>query len=263
MKIFVMTDLEGATGVAGTWEDFNPGGREHDSARRFLTGDVNAAVEGAIEAGVDEIVVLDGHGAAFSIIFEDLNPKAQLIRGRRRLELEGLDATFNLMFAVGAHSMAGTPNGILTHTLSSTGIDNIWLNGRPIGEIGLWATIGGHFDVPLGLVVGDLAVVEEARSLLGDIETVAVKVATSRFAARCLHPSVTRELIFKAAKKAVLRAGDFAPYKPETPMELKVEFHNSETAERISQRGGVKRLDGRTVSCRGDNILELMSTLLG
>lgn len=138
----------------------------------------------------------------------------------------------------------------------------MWLNGRPIGEIGLWATIGGHFDVPLGLVVGDLAAVEEAKSLLGVIKTVAVKVATSRFAARCLHPSVTRELIFKAAEETVLRAKDFAPYRPEVPMELKVEFHNSETAERISQRKGVKRLDGRTVSRRGSNILELMSTLL-
>lgn len=120
MKIFIMTDLEGATGVAGTWEDFNPGGREHQSARKFLTSDVNAAIEGAVEAGAEEIVVLDGHGAAFSIILEDLNPKAQLIRGRRRLELEGLDETFDLMFAVGAHSMAGTPNAIPYHTPGST-----------------------------------------------------------------------------------------------------------------------------------------------
>ena len=29
MKIFIMTDLEGATGVAGNWSDF-PGGREHE-----------------------------------------------------------------------------------------------------------------------------------------------------------------------------------------------------------------------------------------
>jgi D-amino peptidase len=67
MKVFVMTDLEGATGVAGDWADFNPGGREHDPARRMLTGDVNAAIQGAYEGGADEVVVLDGHGAAFSI----------------------------------------------------------------------------------------------------------------------------------------------------------------------------------------------------
>jgi len=262
MKLFIMTDLEGATGVCGGWDDFNPGGKEHESARRFLTGDVNAAVEGAIEGGAEDITVLDGHGAAFSIILEELDPRAQLIRGRRLLELEGLDSSFDLMFAIGAHSMAGTPDGVLTHTLSHTGIDNIWLNGQVVGEIGLWAALAGHHDVSLGLVTGDLAAVKEAEALLAKIETVAVKEATSRFAAKCVHPQVTRKLIFEAAKKAVNRADEFSPYKPKTPIELKVEYHDSERAHNVSQRKGVTKIDGRTVSCRGDNILELYSTIL-
>lgn len=262
MKIFIMTDLEGATGVAGRWSDFNPGGREHESARRFLTGDVNAAIEGAFEGGADEIDVLDGHGAAFSVLLEDLDPRVQLIRGRRLLELEGLDRSIDLMFAIGAHSMAGTPDGILTHTLSHVGIDNIWLNGRLIGEIGLWAALAGHYDIPLGLLTGDFAAVREAETLLGKIETVAVKEATSRFAARCLHPKVSRKLIQQAAKRAAARAKEFRPYKPKLPMELRVEYHDSNRAERILKRKGVVSTAGRLVSCRGDNILEIYSTLL-
>jgi len=62
MNFFIRTDLEGATGVAEEWSHFSPGGQEHESARRFLTGDVNAAIEGAFEGGAEEIVVLDGHG---------------------------------------------------------------------------------------------------------------------------------------------------------------------------------------------------------
>ena len=262
MKIFIMTDLEGATGVAGNWPDFNPGGREHEAARRFLTGDVNAAIEGAFEAGAKEVVVLDGHGAAFSILLEELDPRAQLIRGRRLQELEGLDETFDLMFAVGAHAMAGTPNGLLTHTLSSVGIDNIWLNNKPVGEIGLWAALAGHYDVPLGLVTGDLAATREAEHLLGRVFTVAVKEATSRFAARCLHPRESHRLIRDAARKAVENIDDFVPYKPDVPIELKVEYHNSERADRISQKKDVVRIDGRTVLARGDNILELYSAVL-
>jgi len=257
-----MTDLEGATGVAGDWNDFNPGGREHESARRFLTGDVNAAIEGAIEGGAVDIVVLDGHGAAFSILLEDLDQRAQLIRGRRHLELEGLDESFDLMFAIGAHSMAGTPDGILTHTLSHTGIDNVWLNGQLVGEIGLWAALAGHYKVPLGLLAGDSAAVKEAEALLGKIETVAVKEATSRFAAKCLHPKVSQKLIGEAAKRAVIRAEEFRPYEPKIPIELRVEYHHSDRAERIVKRKGVDRIDGRIVSCRGDDILEIYSTLL-
>jgi len=262
LKIYIMTDLEGATGVAGSWGDFNPGGKEHQSARKFLTGDVNAAIEGALKAGADDIVVLDGHGAALSIILEELNPRAQLIKGRRILELEGLDETFDLMFAVGAHAMAGTPGGLLTHTLSHVNISNIWLNGRLVGEIGLWAAIGGHYGVPLGLVTGDMAAVKEAKALLGDIEVVAVKEATSRFAARCLHPSVTRRLISEAAERAVRRVGEFSPYRVEPPIELRVEYHSNEIAEAVSRRRGVERVDGRTVQCRGDSILELWHLVL-
>jgi D-amino peptidase len=262
MKIFIMTDLEGATGVAGRWPDFNPGGREHQSARRLLTGDVNAAIQGAFEAGADEAVVLDGHGAAFSIILGDLDPRAQLIRGRRLSELEGLDETFDLMFAIGAHAMAGTPDGLLTHTLSSEGIENIWLNNKPVGEIGLWAALAGHYGVPLGLVTGDSAAVREAKALLGGIFTVAVKEATSRFAARCLHPQVSCRLILDAARKTVQNADRFAPYKPEMPIELRVEYHNSERADRVSRRKNVERVDGRTVQARGDNIIEVYSLLL-
>ena len=262
MRVFIMTDLEGATGVAGEWSDFNPGGKEHESAKNLLTGDVNAAINGAVEGGAEGIVVLDGHGAAFSIILEDLDSRAQLIRGRRIMELEGLDESFDLMFAVGAHSMAGTPDGILTHTLSHVGIDNISLNRQPVGEIGLWAALAGHFGVPLGLVTGDLAAVTEARVVLGEIETVAVKEATSRFAAKCLHPKVTWKMISDAAKRAIARAKEFLTYKPKVPVELKVEYHDSERADRVAKRKGVVRIDGRTVSCSGDDVLEVYAALL-
>jgi len=258
-----MTDLEGATGVAGTWEDINPGGREHLSSKKYLTSDVNAAIEGAIKGGVKEIVVLDGHGAAFSIVLEDLHPKAQLIRGRRVLELQGLDKTFDTMFAIGAHSMAGTTRGLLTHTFRPIQILNIWLNNQLIGEIGIWAAIAGHYDVPIALVTGDLAAVKEAESLLSGVETVAVKEATSRFSAKCLHPSITHKLISEASKRAILKAKELVPYKPQRPMELKVEFQDSDAAERVAKRPGVKRIDGRTVLGCGENILELLALIEG
>ncbi|MEM3716081.1 MAG: M55 family metallopeptidase [Candidatus Bathyarchaeia archaeon] len=263
MKIFIMTDLEGASGVAGYWSDIDFGGKDYEAARRLLTGDVNAAVEGAFEAGASEVVVLDGHGAALTILMEDLDPRAQLIRGRRILELEGLDDSFDLMFAVGAHSMAGTPDGLLTHTLSHTAIDNVWLNGAPVGEIGLWAALAGDYNVPLGLVTGDYAATREAESLLKNVCMVTVKWATSRFTARCLHPKVSQKMIREAAVAAVKRAGDFTPFKPEKPIELKVEFHDSERAERLSRKSGITRLDGRTLSARGMTMHEVYSLLLG
>ncbi|RLF20330.1 MAG: aminopeptidase [Thermoprotei archaeon] len=262
MKIFVMTDLEGATGVCGTWQDINPGGREHERARRFLTRDVNAAIEGAYKAGAKEVVVLDGHGAAFSIIPEELDERAKLIRGRRILEMEGLDSSFDAVFAIGAHAMAGTPDAILPHTLSSATIMNVWINGIKVGEIGLWAAIAGTYDVPLVLVTGDEAAVREAKKLLGDIECVAVKKATSPYAAICLHPNVTYRMIKEAAIRALRRLDEIKPFKVKKPVELKVEFKYVDIARRVAKRPGVELIDGRTVRAIGDNIIEVMSLVL-
>jgi len=257
-----MTDLEGATGVCGTWQDINPGGREHERARRFLTRDVNAAIEGAYEAGAKEVVVLDGHGAAFSIIPEELDERAKLIRGRRILEMEGLDSSFDAVFAIGAHAMAGTPDAILPHTLSSATIMNVWINGIKVGEIGLWAAIAGTYDVPLVLVTGDEAAVREAKKLLGDIECVAVKKATSPYAAICLHPNVTYRMIKEAAIRALRRLDEIKPFKVKKPVELKVEFKYVDIARRVAKRPGVELIDGRTVRAIGDNIIEVMSLVL-
>jgi D-amino peptidase len=264
MKVFIMTDLEGATGVAGRWEDFGPGGRVHEEAKRLLTGDVNAAVEGALRGGADEIVVLDGHGDAFSILIEQLHPVAKLIRGRRVLEMEGLDESFGAVLAVGAHAMAGAPLALLCHTLSHTAIHEIRVNSVPVGEVGLWAMIAGIYGVPLAMVAGDAAAVEEARRLLGDIEGVAVKRATSMYAAECLHPSITQKMISEAAERAMKRAaqGVLKPFKLPKPIEMSVVYTLPSMAEAVSKRPGVRRLDGRTVSYKGDSVQECMNMLL-
>lgn len=264
MKVFIMTDLEGATGVAGTWEDFNPGGRIHEEARWMLTGDVRAAVEGALSGGASEVVVLDGHGAAFSIIFDELPPEARLIRGRRILEMEGLDSSFSAVLAVGAHAMAGAPLALLCHTLSHTSIIEIRVNGAPVGEVGLWALIAGGFNVPLAMVAGDAAAVEEAKKLVPGVEGVSVKRATSMYAAECLHPQIAWRLIREAAERAVGRvsSGELKPLKPGDEVEMGVVYMLPADAERVAKRPGVKRVDGRTVSYRGRDVQECLSALL-
>jgi len=260
VKVFIMTDLEGATGVAGNFNDIFPGGRMHEPARRYLTGDVNAAIAGAMDVGADEVVVLDGHGPGFSLILDELNPKAELIWGRRVLELEGIGRSFDLMFVIGAHAMAGTPNALLPHTIGD--FHNVWLNGRRVGEVGLWAALAGQHGVPVSLVTGDMAAVRENEALLGNVETVVVKEATSQYAARCLHPKITQKLIRKAAGRAARKSGGFRPYKPKAPVELKVEFIERNRVERILKRKGVVAVDGRTISCSGDNVLDLYNTLI-
>src|SRR5690349_18544134 len=61
-KVFLLTDIEGVAGVVSFEHQTYPTGRYYDRAQRLLTAEVNAAVEGLRESGVEEILVADGHG---------------------------------------------------------------------------------------------------------------------------------------------------------------------------------------------------------
>jgi len=108
------------------------------------------------------------------------------------------------------------------------------------------AVIAGHFNAPVVCVTGDLAATIEAKALLGDIETAAVKEGCSRTSAICLAPSKARELIRAAAKRALGKIEKIKPYKVKTPIELKLECSTTDVADGC-ERGGAERLDGFTV----------------
>ena len=95
MKVLISTDIEGISGVVG-FEETRYGGRDFERARRWITGDTNAAVEGAIAGGADEVTVVDVHGMQLNIVYDEIHPEAYLVRGtasahRPLLVLEGLD----------------------------------------------------------------------------------------------------------------------------------------------------------------------------
>ena len=80
MKIFISTDMEGATGIVHP-EQVSIKGDDYNRGRCLLTGDVNAAVEGALEAGADEVVICEGHANMRVILIEKLNEKSRLVAG--------------------------------------------------------------------------------------------------------------------------------------------------------------------------------------
>lgn len=59
---------------ADTGRDKGKGGpQRYEDARMLLAKDVNAAVEGAIEGGADDIIVVDGHGGGNFFVMESLH----------------------------------------------------------------------------------------------------------------------------------------------------------------------------------------------
>jgi D-amino peptidase len=249
MKILIATDMEGITGVT-TWDQVTPGHAEYARFRKLMTQDVNAAIRGAFEAGADEVIVADGHWNGSNILIEELDPRARLNTGSPSplSMMQGIDDNVDGVMFVGYHARNGAPNAILDHTWSSKTVANVWLNDLLTGEYGLNAAVAGHFGAPVIMVSGDQTACAEVEGLLGDMEKAIVKQATGRYAAECLAPQASHELIFAAAARAVnrLAEGDVPePFIVDSPVRVTVEFFTSDMADRAalmpaSQREGTR-----------------------
>ncbi len=259
MKILVAADMEGITGVTN-WDQVDPNHAEYGRCRRLMTGDVNAAVRGVCDAGVEEILVTDGHERGVNIILDELDPCARLVRGDYSplAMVQGIDQGIDGVIFVGYHARAGSQNAILDHTWSSRRVANLWLNDYLVGEYGLNGAVAGHFNAPVIMLTGDQTTCDQATELLGPIETVVVKTALSRMAAICLPPQVTEELIQKAAIRAVkrLQAGEAPkPFVVAPPVRVTIDFNSSDQADQATLLPGSKRVDGRRLTFTSEDML--------
>ena len=258
MNVYISVDMEGITGIVHG-DMMGAEGREYDRGRRLMTGDANAAVDGAYNAGATYILVADGHGPMRNIFFEELSSHAHLMTGsanaRDYCQLHGADERqFDAAIFVGYHAMAKTYDAIAPHTIAGIAVHELRINGRPHGETGLNAAILGSLGIPVVMVTGDLTTTREAVAFLGeDIATVAVKQATGRNAAICRPAAVTRPEITAAAERAL---GNLANLKPDVPaptLVIEVDFLTMAQAERAGRTQGIERTGPVTITVLGGN----------
>jgi len=244
-------------GISGIVHGSQCGGQtgEYQAGRRLMTGDLNAAIEGAYNAGVQAIVVSDAHGGKRNIIPEELHQDAVIYRGHPKpwSMMTGIDEEYDAAFYVGYHAMKGTENGVLAHTISGGTVAGIWINGREVGEFGINAGLAGHYGTPSIMVTGDHAFSKEAKSFVPNIHTAIVKWGTGRRSAKCLHPVKARDLIRKTAKQAVGNYSEITPLKYKEPVEFQLKFTNSGGGDACYDLHYLERIDGRTVKAVFDD----------
>lgn len=263
MKIFIMVDMEGVSGVTDLNKQATPGAPDYQRAREYLMSDVNAAIEGVIEAGAKEILVFDMHHYGLNILLDKINPQAKVIIGKpaKIYPLLKLDEFYRGMMMIGYHAMAGTTGGMITHSYASS-IKNLYLNNVLIGEIGMEAAIAGTYEVPLIMVSGDSKAMEEGKDLPTDFEKAVVKYAINEHSAICLPLSVTRKIIKEKAKAAIKRIKEFKPYLVASPYEIRVEFFEASGIEKAVTIPGVRKLGDKIVELKGDNLVFLWETFI-
>jgi D-amino peptidase len=261
VKVFIISDMEGVAGIV-KWQQVD-GAKEKQSfheGRELYTEEINAAVRGAKASGADEIVVMDCHGAGDewtfnSLVPDKLDPDCEYVVQNQWTEYTGLlEEGCDAALFVAMHAKAGTPDGVLAHTVSGQSWRELKFNGTSVGETGINAALCGHWGCPVLLVTGDEAVCREARELLGDgLTTVAVKKGLGSSSARQLAPVKARELIEEGAKRALKDLGAVNPYDPGRPAEIQIEFHTPARLVEYRNRRGVEQLDEHTLVSSADD----------
>ena len=249
MKAYILCDYEGTTGVVA-WDD-----EEKSLGPEAMAGDINATIEGLRQGGFTQFVARDYHAGGRTIRPADIDPEATLIRGKSTPYPYGLSPDFDAMCFVGAHTMQGVADGVMGHTMNGD-IYELRINGALIGEVGGFAYLAGHFDVPLVFVAGDKAVCEEAKGIIGDVETAVTKIGLTRNCAEVFHPTVSRKRITEAAARAASRIKEFKPLKADLPCTLDVTYRSADHADRVFETSGGERLSGRTVRIVADTVLD-------
>ena len=263
MRVFLSSDIEGCAGISD-WDQVRIGEPEFALGRELLAGEVNAAIDGAVQAGAEHVLVNDAHSTMHNLHPGELHHGASYLSGAHKplYMMEGLDASYDAVFMVAYHGSIGADRAILSHTYNPRAIWEVRLNGEPVGESALNALVALHHRVPVVLITGDEATAEEARPFMPGIEAVVVKRSITRFAAESLHPERARALIRDGARSALERAGDAAVPAIELPATLQITFLTADMAEMATWIRGVERIAPRVVAATEEDPLALYRTFV-
>jgi len=260
LKVYISADMEGITGVASV-DQLGPANFEYQQARTWMTAEVLAAIQGARDAGATEFVVSDSHGNGESLLIDKFpsDVPITIVRSFPRPlgMMEGIDSSFAAVIFIGYHASTSSTTGVRAHTMSSALLTRIALNGTSMSEAGINAAIAAHFGVPVVMITGDDAIVEESKQRFGAIEGVAVKKAIGFHSTATLTPDVAQAMIREHAKTAVSRRASMKPYSVTKPITVDVSFKNYRPVELLGYLPNIQRIDSHTVRYTARDVLDV------
>lgn len=263
MKIFISSDMEGTAGVVD-WDQCRAGGSQYPYYTGLLTGEINAAIEGATQAGATEFLVNDAHSTMANLKPDALAGRASYLSGRYKpmYMMQGLDASFDAIFLVSYHGSMGSNGSVLSHTYFPTAFAEVRINGIVAGEAGINSLVASAYGVPIVLVTGDATTAEETERFCPGIKTAVVKKSITRFSAEALHPSAAKDLIREQAQLAVDELPTAGQAAIDLPATLEISFRSSDYCELASRIAGVKRTGDLSASIIGDDPLRIYQTFI-
>ncbi|AMO98474.1 D-aminopeptidase family protein [Collimonas arenae] len=247
MKILISVDIEGIAGVFHP-EQTRAGNPEYERARRLMTAEANAVIEGALASGASEILVNDSHGGFRNLLPDLLHPAASAILGKPRLlgMMSGVESGVDAVMMVGYHGRSQS-RGILAHTINSFAFSRVWLNDMELGEAGIYGALAGEFGVPVIFGSGDDVFVAENQALFPHAKLVAIKTADGNTSGVSLSPQRANALLGENATAAIAAIGQAKPFVLQTPLTCRLQIQSPALADLFCQLPLLQRIDGVNV----------------
>jgi D-amino peptidase len=250
--VFMITDAEGVAGICRQ-EQTDP---KDSEMQQLLTGEINSAVAGFFAGGATEVFVWDGHDGSATLSALTIDSRAHLIMGALPATML-MERHYSAVAFVGQHARANTPGGVMAHSYSSLGIQNLLMNGKPVGEIETRTALAGWFDTPVIFLSGDQAAADQLKKVDPEAETAVVKEGIDNYSCISLSAEAARRLIQERAAAAMNKIGTIQPYRVKGPVTIEIEFtsRNALTPD-AALKPGAEIVDARTIRFHGKDFLE-------
>ena len=252
MRILVMTDIEGVTGVTTF-----PQAENSEFGRSMLMNDLQAVLSGIRDAGA-EAVVYDMHTDGRNVSLSDVDVPVVMGKPINSGLYRSVGSAVDALFLVGLHTMQHT-GALLAHSYLRE-YDAIYINNTLMGEIGVEAALAGEQGIPLLFVSGDDKGCEEAAALIPGITTCAVKKSLGPEAALCQQPCVTGPLLRRAAKAAAQSA--LPPFRLAPPYAIRIEYSQCRYLSVMKHLHPEIFTGDHVVTMHGDSLLKVWSQYL-
>ena len=157
--------------------------------------------------------------------------------------------------------MAGKGGNPLAHTLSSSKLDSVFINGQQTSEFFLHGNIAAKHGVPLVFVSGDAGLCEEVKDVSPNTTTHATMVGVGDSTIN-IQPETSRKAIREKVKVTLSSNFKKCIWAHPDSFSLEVRFIKQQLAYRASHYPGATLLDAKTVTFEASDFDDIMRFML-
>lgn len=259
MKFYMLCDIEGVAALS-SWEEARSANSCYGPMAREMGLEAAAAARGLLAAGADELVIEDGHGDGCNIDCALLPKGARLLRGVTH-DIVGLtgvfDESFDGMLMLGFHDAASASGNPTSHTMVSSRIFRLTVNGALWGEFEVSAHAAAYRGVPTLFASGDEGLCAAAARTVPGIVTVPTKSGHG-YGVLTKTPELVQEELEAAAAQIMAAAVCLEPPALPDRFHVEVTYLHHYDAYGSSHYPGARLLDPTTVAFDSDDYGEVL-----